>query len=323
MKKMNYLLLILCVFLFLCGCKKTENANRLTNQTDTIDSEKLEESKKETTKTETYEVYSGLWSVDGKSDEQIQSEGGTKCSITIINQTQLSGTLFSQQGTSERFAELPDFTSTIKNGECYYTFMDDGFGGSGTLHFSFLEDMIRIDVQGYQADTNNRSGFGISGVYELIRTENDSEKNDTELSKENIQQRIYDKYYALWSDDELLAAIEERRVYLDHCSFYPEVEGYMEQIREVRDGSNVIEPLYYTDMKNYQKEDFENVPALMLRLAKNEIYARRGYIFQDSDLNNYFMGQLWYEPSISPDDFDTSVFNEYEIFNLQLLVDLE
>jgi hypothetical protein len=33
-----------------------------------------------------------------------------------------------------------------------------------------------------------------------------------------------------------------------------------------------------------------------LRLARNEIYARRGYIFQDQDLQAYFNGRSWYRP---------------------------
>ncbi|WP_442960233.1 YARHG domain-containing protein [Pseudobutyrivibrio sp. YE44] len=61
----------------------------------------------------------------------------------------------------------------------------------------------------------------------------------------------------------------------------------------------------------------------IIYLAKNEIYARHGYIFSDSDLNNYFMSQLWYIPEIAPADFDDSVFNEYEKANLQLLSQLD
>lgn len=33
-----------------------------------------------------------------------------------------------------------------------------------------------------------------------------------------------------------------------------------------------------------------------LRLARNEIYARHGYIFQSRDLQSYFGQQSWYRP---------------------------
>ncbi len=52
---------------------------------------------------------------------------------------------------------------------------------------------------------------------------------------------------------------------------YEKNVNYMEQIREVRDVSNVIEPLYSTDMKYYQKTDFDNDPSIMT-LIQMEIY---------------------------------------------------
>lgn len=156
-----------------------------------------------------------------------------------------------------------------------------------------------------------------------IISSSDEKASSLVISEQDLQQSIFDRYYASWSDNDLLTAINSKRIYLDNCTFYPQVQDYMEQNREVRDVSNIIEPLYSTDMKYYQEQDFANDPSIIIRLAKNEIYARRGYIFQDNDLKNYFMGQLWYEPSILPDDFDVSIFNEFEKANLTLLVTLE
>ena len=56
-----------------------------------------------------------------------------------------------------------------------------------------------------------------------------------------------------------------------------------------------------------------------IRIAKNEIYARHGYIFKDENLKNYFMGQLWYIPSVKAEEFDDSVFSDIEKRNLELL----
>lgn len=65
------------------------------------------------------------------------------------------------------------------------------------------------------------------------------------------------------------------------------------------------------------------MPPLIIHLAKNEIYARRGYIFNNPDLNNFYLTQLWYVPEIQAADFDDSVFNEYEKYNLELLSKLD
>ena len=59
-----------------------------------------------------------------------------------------------------------------------------------------------------------------------------------------------------------------------------------------------------------------------IKLAINEIYAKHGRIFTDSYYNNYFSSKSWYEGSVSADDFDESVLNEYEKANIDLLAQL-
>lgn len=58
-------------------------------------------------------------------------------------------------------------------------------------------------------------------------------------------------------------------------------------------------PLTYDDISWMSKSD--------LRLARNEIYARHGYIFDSNDLQNYFSSQSWYYPDPSYDGSLTSV----------------
>ncbi len=58
-----------------------------------------------------------------------------------------------------------------------------------------------------------------------------------------------------------------------------------------------------------------------LNIALNEIYARRGRIFDDPSLAAYFNSQSWYTPKYTASEFSKNVvFNEYEQANLQLLV---
>ena len=40
---------------------------------------------------------------------------------------------------------------------------------------------------------------------------------------------------------------------------------------------------------------------------------------KDENLKNYFMGQLWYIPSVKAEEFDDSVFSDIEKRNLELL----
>ncbi|MCR5629083.1 YARHG domain-containing protein [Eubacterium sp.] len=62
-----------------------------------------------------------------------------------------------------------------------------------------------------------------------------------------------------------------------------------------------------------------NLSKKKIRYAINEIYARRGRIFKDKKLNNYFSKKSWYKPRYTKVQFDESVFNEYERANINLL----
>ncbi len=53
--------------------------------------------------------------------------------------------------------------------------------------------------------------------------------------------------------------------------------------------------------------------------ARNEIYARRGYIFNSQELRDYFGSKTWYFGTIPSSYFSSSVFNQYEMSNVELL----
>lgn len=162
----------------------------------------------------------------------------------------------------------------------------------------FYEVIFQI---GNRDDMNARSeDYGISGYYELIR-ENEAESREKELEN----------------------TIDERSQYYRASAYYLEIVDYWENVREARDVSNVNEPLFATNKQYYTKENFENEPKLVIHLAKNEIYARHGYIFKNEDLYNYFMGCVWYNPTCKAEDFDDSVLNEYEKANLEILASMD
>ena len=57
--------------------------------------------------------------------------------------------------------------------------------------------------------------------------------------------------------------------------------------------------------------------------ARNEIYARRGYIFSSQELRDYFSAKSWYHGTITAASFSSSIFNEYELYNIELLKQYE
>ena len=273
----------------------------------------IEQNDSEIQDSSTFAGYGGYWSYEGKTHEQIIAEGGIELSCTITEDNQFSGTLFSQQEITERFASIEDISGKIEQGELYFDYSDDEWGNSGTLHIQFLSDSIYVNVLNYKK-ADSGSDYGINGAFELVRQKEELLKNDT------TDNSIYN---SSWTEEEIIKAVNERSQYYKASAYYSEIIDYWENAREVRDITNVLEPLFETDKKYYTKEEFESEPMLVIHLAKNEIYARHGYIFKNEDLYNYFMGCIWYSPTCDSTDFDDNIFNEYEKANLEILSDLD
>ena len=324
-KIMLFNLLFCCTFISACNNRSNTGNDTLSKNTDDSQMVSTSQTAESDIQNVDYQKYNGYWSANGQSDEDIKKNGGTEFHIEIVNGNELSGYLFSQEGTSERFAEIDDIKGTVTDGECSCSFTDDGWGNSGTLFIHLNDDKVTIEVKNFVMGEDNAIGYGINGSYTLIPMSDSVTDTETETdSGESASpDTALQKYNSNWQESKVLEELKKRNAYTDSCSFYPEYLQYMENVREVRDISMCIEPLYDTDKKYYQISDFDGVPPLIIYLAKNEIYARHGYIFKDTDLNNYFLSQLWYLPEVDSNAFDTAVFNEYETANLQLLAQLD
>jgi len=107
------------------GCGKTDRdsiENKHSAQIEKIDTQDNQEQVESennvpvntSTENENYETYSEFWTESGISHDIAISDGGTELSVTITNKTELNGYLYSQQGTSERIAEIDNITGKIK-----------------------------------------------------------------------------------------------------------------------------------------------------------------------------------------------------------------
>lgn len=80
---------------------------------------------------------------------------------------------------------------------------------------------------------------------------------------------------------------------------------------------------YDSDRRYLTSDEISSLSLQEMCYARNEIYARRGRMFQSQELSNYFDQKNWYWGSISPTAFSESVFNIYEMTNVQNLVNAE
>lgn len=76
-----------------------------------------------------------------------------------------------------------------------------------------------------------------------------------------------------------------------------------------------------SDTRYVEQDEIDQLTKNEVRLAINEIYARHGRIFENSELREYFESKDWYDGMIEPEDFDEDVLNQYEKANVKLLAD--
>lgn len=95
----------------------------------------------------------------------------------------------------------------------------------------------------------------------------------------------------------------------------------VEKPQTVTSGADYILP--NSDSELISKSDLEGFDAQTCKLARNEIYARHGRKFKDSELQEYFDSKDWYKGTIDADDFQESILSDIEIKNKDVIVDYE
>ncbi len=86
----------------------------------------------------------------------------------------------------------------------------------------------------------------------------------------------------------------------------------------VSDGDYILPGI---NSRYYTENELSGLDAHTLSLARNELYARHGYIFKKPELKEYFGDKSWYTPQVT--EVPDSAFNQYEKANLELIQNLE
>lgn len=69
--------------------------------------------------------------------------------------------------------------------------------------------------------------------------------------------------------------------------------------------------------------DVSHLVAAELRIARNEIFARHGRMFNSRDLQEHFEARAWYNGHITPGAFSYDLLNQYEKANILLIQEWE
>lgn len=77
-----------------------------------------------------------------------------------------------------------------------------------------------------------------------------------------------------------------------------------------------------SDKEYLTDADVSGLSKADLRLARNEILARHGRIFNSADLKTYFEGKSWYSGTVAPEEFDANMesrLNDAERANIEMI----
>ena len=78
-----------------------------------------------------------------------------------------------------------------------------------------------------------------------------------------------------------------------------------------------------SDKRELENQEIQKLSKKKKRFARNEIYARHGYIFDDFELSEYFEKKSWYVPQVEAKNFDQNVLNDVEKANIKKLLGAE
>lgn len=127
------------------------------------------------------------------------------------------------------------------------------------------------------------------------KTEKETE-TEKEVEKEKTSVRENNKSA---SDDEEMdeEEIEEEEI---------EEEEIEEEIEDFEDGDYILPQ---SAIRKLTEKDLKRIKnnAWLLKLARNEIFARYGREFNDQALQDYFYSKDWYDPIYGPEEFDEHV----------------
>lgn len=132
---------------------------------------------------------------------------------------------------------------------------------------------------------------------------------ENEVSSEGTGYLYYDGKIMTWNDNNFSTST--------NCTFIRTLDAA---------GNSAASKEYIiqdSNIRELTESDLSNLTAGQCRIARNEIYARHGRIFQDAALQQYFENCSWYLGMYSSSEFSDDMLSDVERKNLQTISDYE
>ncbi len=113
-------------------------------------------------------------------------------------------------------------------------------------------------------------------------------------------------------------------LYEELCEHENDTDGtWFAEMRELYGLSSGDYILPDSDSRYLSASDLAGLTKDELRIARNEIYARHGRMFDSADLDEYFNSKSWYNGTIPAASFSENMLNDYEKKNAELIKSVE
>ncbi len=165
------------------------------------------------------------------------------------------------------------------------------------------------DGESDNASQNSTYAISFASSEEVVIDHVDPEDSDEQDGKDSDEQDVEDE------GEDTEKATEEK-------ADEDEEEEETGETKDVRDDEPTKSDGYlYPSNTNYISRSYlDTLTKEEVALIRNEIYARRGYIFSTEPYKTYFSEKSWYTPN---PDFDASMFNEIETTNRDVIIAYE
>ena len=260
-----------------------------------------------------FEEYASKHDLDIDEDEDVWTSSEDTLETEADTTTEEVDEVEEVSVTEEKMADKEEkFSMSRVEDMAYYSDLDEvGYGYC--LSFTVQGKKILFDVI---TSTNRYERCGsakVTGSNKVRCYMEDDRKNYFDVTWDESDEKIHIKYKK--KSDYMQSALNGLDLWiLDDDSWW-----FMEE--EDTEGDSYILP--GSDSCYLTEDDVNWMTSDMLRLARNEIYARHGRIFDSADLNEYFNSQSWYCGIYTAGEFDESWLNQYEKANINLIKSYE
>ena len=100
--------------------------------------------------------------------------------------------------------------------------------------------------------------------------------------------------------------------------------AFLNEDKKMKENENILDEIIeIVSNRKLSKDDLRDLLPPSIRILRNSIYAKHGYIFKDTTLKDYFNKRTWYSEKTNDMNKISKEFNEIERYNINFIKQYE